>query len=66
MSIKRLLRRTTYTAMRLPFAMVWDVLSLGNMGEGESTTKVLREHERQKNIDHLEEVIDRVRERTQR
>lgn len=53
----RLLKRTVTTAARLPFAIAWDVLSLGNMGEGASTTKVLREHEQQKQIDDAVEFM---------
>ena len=58
----RLLKRTTETALKLPFAMAWDVISLGNMGDGASTSKVLREHEAKKQLDDLTEIIERVRE----
>jgi hypothetical protein len=37
----RFLKRVTETAVKLPFAMTWDFVSLGNMGEGTSTGKVL-------------------------
>jgi len=37
----RLLRRTAETAVKLPFAVAWDFISLGNMGDGSSTGKVL-------------------------
>jgi hypothetical protein len=58
----RLLKRTTETALKLPFAMAWDVISLGNMGDGASTSKVLREHKAKKQLDDLTEIIERVRE----
>ena len=38
----RLLKRTAETTMKLPFAVVWDIASLGNMGEGSSTVKVIQ------------------------
>jgi hypothetical protein len=55
-----LLKRSLVTAVKLPFAMTWDVLSLGNMGEGSSTGKVLREHKAQKEADALIEAWDRI------
>ena len=58
----RLLKRITETAVKLPFAMAWDFISLGNMGDGTSTGKVLREHEAKKQLDDLTEIIERVRE----
>jgi len=58
----RLLKRTAETAVKLPFAAAWDFISLGNMGEGTSTGKVLREHEAKKQLDDIAEIIDRVRE----
>lgn len=58
----KLLKRTTETAVKLPFAMAWDLISLGNMGDGASTSKVLREHEAKKQLDDLTEIIERVRE----
>ena len=58
----RLLKRTTETAVKLPFAMVWDFISLGNMGDGTSTGKVLREQEATMQLDDLTEIIKRVRE----
>ena len=57
-----LLKRTTETAVKLPFAMAWDLISLGNMGDGSSTRKVLREHEAKKQLDDLTAIIERVRE----
>lgn len=58
----KLLKRTTETAVKLPFAMAWDLISLGNMGDGASTIKVLREHEAKKQLDDLTAIIERVRE----
>lgn len=58
----KLLKRTAETAVKLPFAMAWDLISLGNMGDGASTSKVLREHEAKKQLDDLTEIIERVRE----
>lgn len=62
MSLFRTIRRSANTAVKLPFAMAWDVISLGNMGDGASTAKVLREHEGRKQIDDLIEVIERLHE----
>jgi len=60
MSIFRTIKRSVNTAARLPFAMAWDVVSLGNMGDGASTTKILREHEQRKQVDDLLEVLEAV------
>lgn len=46
-----LIKRSLTAAVKLPFAMAWDVISLGNMGDGASTSKVLREHRIQKLVD---------------
>lgn len=62
MSLFRTIRRCTNTAVKLPFAMAWDCLSLGNMGDGASTSKVLREHEGRKQLDDLTEILDRFGE----
>jgi hypothetical protein len=56
-----LLKRTTSTALKLPVAIAWDIISLGNMGEGASTTKVLDEHRSQKQLDALLELSKRLR-----
>ena len=58
----KLLRRTAETAAKLPFAIAWDFISLGNMGEGTSTGKALREHEEKKRIDDLAELVQKIRE----
>ena len=55
----RLIRRCTETAIKLPFAMTWDLISLGNMGETASTVKVLREHEAKKQLDDIMDIIER-------
>lgn len=57
----RLLRRSAMTALKLPLAMAWDVISLGNMGDGSSTVTVLREHDRRKEMDEAVEVIEMLR-----
>lgn len=57
----KLLKRSTETALKLPFAMAWDVISLGNMGDGASTTRVLCEHQAKKQLDDLVDVLDKVR-----
>ncbi len=49
----RLLRRCLITATRLPVAAAWDAISLGNLGEGLSTTRVLYEHRRMVKLDAL-------------
>lgn len=46
-----LLKRSAETALKLPLAVTWDLISLGNMGEGSSTGKVIREHLRRKRDD---------------
>lgn len=58
MSLFRTIKRSVNTAARLPFAMAWDVLSLGNMGDGASTTKILREHEQRKQVDDCLELLE--------
>lgn len=58
MSIFKTIARSANTAIKLPFAMAWDVISLGNMGEGASTTKVLEEHEARKFVDDTIEVLE--------
>lgn len=62
MSLLRTIKRCTNTAVRLPFAMAWDVISLGNMGDGASTAKVLREHEAIKEVDDWLDAADKLRE----
>jgi hypothetical protein len=62
MSVFRTIRRSANTAVKLPFAMAWDVISLGNMGECASTSKVLREHDGRKQVDDLIEVAERAAE----
>lgn len=57
----RLITRCTKTALKLPVAIAWDCLSLGNMGEGTSTGKILREHNRQKRIDDIIQLAQDLR-----
>ena len=56
-----LLKRTAATALKLPVAITWDCISLGNMGEGSSTSKVLREHQQRKELDEVLELARRIR-----
>lgn len=58
--ITALIKRSTATALKLPFAVVWDCISLGNMGEGASTSRVLRDHQKQKDADEILELIERI------
>ena len=57
--MRRFLQRNIVTVIKLPFAAVWDVISLGNMGEGTSTGKAIQEHRNQKAFD---EQLDRIEE----
>ena len=57
----KLLKRSATTAIKLPFAMAWDVISLGNMGDGDSTSKVLREHRGRKQYDETIEVLNDIK-----
>ena len=61
MSLFKTLARCANTAVKLPVAVAWDVVSLGNMGDGASTTKVLREHEQRKQLDDILEIIEKVK-----
>ena len=56
-----LLKRCAVTAIKLPFSVAWDIASLGNMGEGASTSKVLVEHERRKAVHDLIEELKAFR-----
>jgi hypothetical protein len=58
----RFIKRSVTTALKLPFAMAWDLISLGNMGEGASTSKVLQEHRDRKQIDDMIEVLEAKRD----
>jgi hypothetical protein len=63
--ITDLVKRSAVTALKLPFAVVWDCISLGNMGEGASTTKVLRDHKCQREIDEALELAKRLQQNTE-
>ena len=54
--------RNLKNAIKLPFAMAWDCISLGNMGEGTSTGKVIREHEAEKQIDDVLEIAKKLKD----
>ena len=57
----KLLKRVTETAVKLPVAAAWDCISLGNMGEGSSVAKVLREHESKKRMDDVVDLAEAVK-----
>jgi len=57
----RLLKRCAETAIKLPFAAAWDVISLGNMGEGSSIGKVVAEHKAKKQVDDFAEFIAEIK-----
>lgn len=57
----KLLKRVTETAIKLPFSIAWDAISLGNMGDGSSTAKVLREHNSKKQVDDIVDLIESIR-----
>lgn len=61
MGLFKTIARCAETAVKLPVAAAWDVVSLGNMGEGTSTGKVLREHENKKQMDDLEELAETIK-----
>jgi hypothetical protein len=61
MTTTDLLKRSVATAIKLPAAIAWDCLSLGNMGEGASTSKVLREHQQRKELDEVLDLARRLR-----
>lgn len=57
--IGKLLKRCTYTAIKLPFAAAWDCISLGNMGERSSVAEAIREHKARALLDTQEEILRR-------
>lgn len=58
----KLLKRSLSTAVKLPLAVTWDCISLGNMGEGSSTGKVLAEHSAQKSLDKTLELAESIKQ----
>lgn len=64
MSLFKTIRRSANTAVKLPFSMAWDVISLGNMGDGASTGRVLREHQQRKEVDDFMDALEVVAELT--
>jgi len=62
MKLFKTLARCTETALKLPVAAAWDVISLGNMGDGSSTSKVLREHQQQKQVDEFIEILKELKD----
>ena len=59
MKLLKLAERVAYTAVRLPFAVVWDAVRLPaiSMDAPSSVAKVLREHKEQKAVDDIEEMF---------
>ena len=55
------LSRSIKTAAKLPFAMAWDCISLGNMGEGTSTGRIIAEHRAEKQIDDCLELVKKLK-----
>lgn len=62
MSILKTLSRSVETAIKLPVAATWDFISLGNMGDGSSTMRVVREHQAKKQLDDLVEIVEKINE----
>ncbi len=58
-----LIKRSLATAVKLPFSIAWDCISLGNMGEGSSTSRVLAEHKKRKQVDEVLELLEDIRKR---
>lgn len=58
-----LIKRSITTAVKLPFSIAWDCISLGNMGEGSSTSRVLAEHKKRKQVDEVLELLEDIRKR---
>ena len=58
--LTNLIKRTAATALKLPLAIAWDCISLGNMGEGASTSKVLRQHQERKELDEMMEFMKQL------
>jgi hypothetical protein len=56
-----LIKRSLTTALKLPFSIAWDCISLGNMGEGSSTSRVLAEHQAQKSLDNVKEITNQLK-----
>ena len=56
----KLFKRSLTTAAKLPFAVAWDCVSLGNMGEGSSTSAALQEHKAQKSLDNMGEIAKQL------
>lgn len=56
-----LIKRSLATAVKLPFSIAWDCISLGNMGEGSSTSRVLAEHKKRKQVDEVLELLGEIK-----
>jgi hypothetical protein len=56
-----LIKRSLTTAVKPPFSIAWDCISLGNMGEGSSTSRVLAEHQVQKSLGNVKEITNQLK-----
>lgn len=56
-----LIKRSLTTALKLPFFVAWDCINLGNMGEGSSTSRVLAEHKKRKQVDEVLELLGEIK-----
>ena len=54
--------RNLKTAIKLPFAIAWDCISLGNLGEGTSTMNVIDEHRKEKQTDEVFELLHKIKD----
>ncbi len=60
--MKKLLSRTLKTAVRLPFAIAWDVVTLGNLGGDTATGQIVEEHREAKEVDDFQDLLNEIRE----
>jgi hypothetical protein len=56
--MKRFLRRCATTALKVPIALAWDAVTLGNYGDGSSTARVVRDHQRQRQADETLDLME--------
>ena len=61
-----LIKRCAVTALKLPVAAAWDIISLGNMGEGASTSQVIQEHQQQAEYDECLKVLSDLKKLTRK
>ncbi len=58
--MKRFLKRNITSVIKLPFAMGWDIISLGNMGETSSTEKVIKAHKSRAQADEILDMFEEL------